>query len=60
MLLNFYLDKRTADSVPVPSRLTRKNSEYENHVKICRRLRIAPNRIGYFAAIAKLAERIKP
>ena len=58
MILNFYLSKRKVDSVPTPSKQTRINSEYENHVKICQRLRIAPNRITYHTAIDKLAREI--
>ena len=58
MILNFYLSKRKVDSVPTPSRQARINSEYENHVKICKRLRIAPDRIAYHKAIAELTRRI--
>ena len=58
MILNFYLSKRQLDGVPTPSRYSRKNSEYENHLKICARLQISPYRIPYHAAISKLAKEL--
>ncbi len=55
MILNFYLSKRVPDSIPTPSRYKRKNSEYENHLKVCKKLGIDPSGISYHKAIEKLS-----